>query len=127
VVFDLAIVGIVNEDLSTIDGLRRGWEIFQKQPGPDHWHGCDPVDSQHGDRLHLGLPVLLIAAPIILGAISQTRAVFGGGALISMVLFLLYLPILMVAQGILQSYIGSAWTLVFRRLTGRPLRSINNH
>jgi hypothetical protein len=120
VVFDLAIVGIVNEDLSTMDSLRRGWEIFKNNLAQIIGMAVILWILSAVIGFIIGLPVLLIAAPIILGAISQTRAALGGGALISIILFLLYLPILMVVQGILQSYTGSAWTLVFRRLTGRP-------
>jgi len=120
VVFDLATVAIVNEDLTIADGLRRAWEVFRANLAQIIGMALILWIISMVIGFVLGLPVLLILAPIIIGAISQTRAILGGGALISIVLFLIYLPILMVAQGILQSYIGSAWTLVFRRLTGRP-------
>jgi hypothetical protein len=71
----------------------------------------------------LFLPMLLILAPVLIGFFTQARYAMGGGALISIVLFLIYLPVLIVARGILQSFVGSAWALVYRRLTGRPALS----
>lgn len=120
VVFDLATIAIVNEDLGVMDGLRRGWDIFKANLAQIIGIAVILWIISMVIGFVLGMPVLLILAPIILGAISQTRAALSGGALVSIVLFLLYLPVLMVAQGIVQSYVGSAWTLVFRRLTGRP-------
>ncbi len=123
VVFDLATISIVNEDQGVMDGLRRGWEVFRAHLG--EMIGMALILWVIGLVIGfiIALPMVLIVAPLIVGAISQTRAVFGGGALLSLGLFLLYLPILMVIQGILRSYIGTTWTLTFRRLTGRPAQS----
>jgi hypothetical protein len=49
-----------------------------------------------------------------------------GGLVLSAALFLLYLPILLAARGLLQSYVDTAWTLTFRRLTGRAPGSAEN-
>lgn len=120
VIFDMAAVSIVNEDLSITDGLSRSWNVFKSHLGQIIgmalilWIGSLIVGFV------LGLPLLLIVAPIIASLIFQSQAALNSSLLLSLVLFLLYLPVLLLAQGIIQSYIGTSWTLVFRRLTGRP-------
>lgn len=120
VIFDLAGVAIVNEDLDVMDGLRRGWNVFKSHLGEMIGMAVILWIVSMAIGFVLALPVLLIVAPMIASAFFESRMAFGGGTLVSLVLFLLYLPVLLVAGGILQSYIGTAWTLVFRRLTGRP-------
>jgi hypothetical protein len=36
---------------------------------------------------------------------------------VSAILFILYLPVLMFAQSIIRSYLSTAWTLVYRRIS----------
>jgi hypothetical protein len=71
--------------------------------------------------LIIGLPIILIVGPAVVGAISGSNQVLGGGLLVTGLCFVAYLPVLIVLNGILQSYIRSAWTLTYLRLTaGRP-------
>ena len=116
---DMAVIAIVNEDLGVIDSLRRSWAVFTSRPADVIimalilWLGGLVVG------LVIGLPVLLILTPILGSLIFQSQLALRGGVILSIVLFLIYLPVLLFAESLIQSYLSTAWTLVFRRITGR--------
>jgi hypothetical protein len=68
----------------------------------------------------IALPLALVISPIIFGAAVGTDQALGGGLVTAAICFVLYLPVLIVLSGILRSYIESAWTLTYLRLTGAP-------
>lgn len=119
VLFDLAIISIVNEDLGVMEGIQRAWNLCKTNVAQIIGMALILWLISVVIGFGLALPMLLIALPIFVGMLSQTQAVFNGSLIISVVLFLFYLPILMTGQGILHSYAGSAWVLVYRRLSGR--------
>ena len=114
-------IAIVAEDLTIIDGVKRGWEIFQSNLG---------IMIVMALILGLGGLILgiLLASPIILamvpiladlivGTKTSTDFIWGGGITLSLVCVGIYIPVLIVLSGILQAYIKSAWTLTYLRLT----------
>ena len=119
VVVNLAMIAIVGEDLGVMDGLRRGWEVFRSHLGEIIGIGLILVIGVAVANFIIGLPVLLIALPMIGGFLDQSGRFTGAGITTSIVLFLLYLPFLLALSGIVQSYFDTAWTVTFRRLTGR--------
>jgi hypothetical protein len=62
--------------------------------------------------------MLIVVVPAVIGMSSGSSDFFSGGMIIALVCCLAYLPFLLVFQGILYSYIETAWTLTFMRLTG---------
>jgi hypothetical protein len=120
VVVQQATIAIVTEDRGLIAGLQRGWQVVTSYLGQYIVMAVILWIIGLVGALIVGLPlVLLILPPVLDMAFNQGQ--LGGGLLVSMVLALLYLPVLLLGNGILQSYINSAWTLTFRRLTGpRP-------
>jgi hypothetical protein len=67
--------------------------------------------------LIIGLPFILIAAPALLALLSEGEGVMQAGLLVSGLCLVAYLPVMILLSGILRSFIGSAWTLTFLRLT----------
>ena len=47
------------------------------------------------------------------------------GLIVSAILFIIYLPFLLLFTGILRSYTSTAWTLTFLRLTGKSAAAPN--
>jgi hypothetical protein len=68
----------------------------------------------------ISLPLLIVAAPAIAGAVTGSTEAIRNGLIVSGILFLIYLPFLIVLSGILRAYTASAWTLTFQRLTNKP-------
>jgi hypothetical protein len=72
----------------------------------------------------IALPALIILIPlfggIIGGAVTGNPAIFGSGVIIGILLLVcVYGPIAYVLESIVQTYVSTAWTLTFRRLTQR--------
>jgi hypothetical protein len=117
-VVEQANIAIVVEDVGIFDGLRRAWEIFKTNLGSILVMG---LILSLGVNLIAGfiiaLPLAFIVSPAIIGAIAGTDQTIGGGLLIAALCFVAYLPVLLILSGALRSYIESAWTLTFLRLT----------
>jgi hypothetical protein len=119
VVFNLAIVAVVGENRGIMDGLSRGWEVFRSRMGEIIVMSLVLVIGVLIVNFIISLPMLLVAAPLAAAVMRGGDVVLRGGLAISAVLFLLYLPILLAASAIVRSYMDTAWTLIFRRATGR--------
>jgi hypothetical protein len=121
VIVEQAIIAIVVENLGLSDGVRRGWEVFKNNFGS---MVVMALILYVGVNLIVGfiiaLPLALVISPIVLGAALGTNQALGRGLLTAAICFVLYLPVLIVLSGILRSYIESAWTLTYLRLTGEP-------
>lgn len=121
VLIEQATVAIVVEDLGVFDSIKRAWQIV--------------IQENLGNYVVLGLilgiggaivgfvfalPMFLTMIPIIGGLIAGEGAM-RAGIIGGVVIFLLYLPILIVLSGVLQAYVGTAWTLAFRRSANASL------
>jgi hypothetical protein len=113
------IVGIVGENMGVTEAIGAAWTLITKNIGPYVVMALILFIGGAIIGLIISLPMLLIVVPIMIGGFSQSNTGVTAGLLISGVIFLIYLPFLIVLGGILQSYLGTAWTLVYRRLTGR--------
>lgn len=115
-------VAIVVEDLSIIEGLQRGWEVFRDNFG--NLVVMALILLLGGGiigflfALPMGLAIFPLLAGVIAGASTDTAGFLGGGILVSAICFIGYLPVLILLNGVLQTYIYSAWTLTYLRLTG---------
>jgi ABC-type transport system involved in cytochrome c biogenesis permease component len=72
----------------------------------------------------IGIPLLIVGAPAMMGVVAGTSDALRNGMLVSGLLFLVYLPVLILLSGILRSYTTSAWTLTYLRLTTKPSQSL---
>ena len=125
VVIEQANIALVVENLGIMDAVQRGWQVVRKNIGNMVvmslilFLGIGLIGS-----LVIGLPFIIISAPAFIGAFSGTTEALRNGLLISGLLFLVYLPVLLLLSGILRSYTSSAWTLTYLRLTAQPSQSI---
>lgn len=110
---------MVIEGKGIMDGLRRGWQIVSAHLGQIILLGAILMLISWGVGFIIGLPFALFLAPLVAGLIMGTDISMSGGALITVLCLVGYLPILFLLNGILQGYIHSAWTLAYLRLTAR--------
>jgi hypothetical protein len=115
----LAIAGITGENLGVVDSLRRAWELVRPNLLQVIAVALALGLGSFIIGAILGIPMLAIAAPLVLGVMRGASNIAANWAIVSVILFLLYLPVLLVANGIMTAYIDSVWTVVFRRLSGR--------
>jgi hypothetical protein len=119
VIIEQAEIAIVIEDRDIPGGLSRGWQVINANWGPVIVMALILMLGSAVVSVLLALPFFLLAFPTML-------AFFAGGpsaqqtALIALLVCgCLYVPILIFANGLVQTYYHSAWTLTFLRLTGR--------
>lgn len=117
VVLEQANVALIVEDIGILEALKRAWLVIKA-------HFIEYLLM--GLVLILGvgllgmviiaLPVLLVAVPLVVGAMIDEM--FWSVSLAAIVCCAVYLPILIVLTGVLRSYITTAWTLTYLRLAG---------
>jgi hypothetical protein len=115
---ELGIVAIVADNLGITAALQRAWEIISKNIGPVLLMALILI-------LGIGtLGGLIISGPLILALVPILTLVFFSPsnvvpllALVSILCLVIYLPVLLVLSGMLRSYINTAWTLTYLRLT----------
>ena len=116
IIIEQAQAAIVLEDLGILDGFKRGWQIVKTNPIPTILMS-----------LILGIGsfiiVMIVAIPLMLAFIPafMSMSVLRGSLIpiyISFACCALYMPVLILFNGIVTAYIQSAWALTFMQLAG---------
>jgi ABC-type multidrug transport system fused ATPase/permease subunit len=122
VIIEQANLAIILEDLDILSGIRRGWEVFRQNLGPIILMALIlMIGIGFIGGLIISIPIFFVIIPIVMGGMMGTSQSYQSGFLVAGLCFLAYLPVLILLSGILRSYIESAWTLTYLRLTKRSL------
>jgi hypothetical protein len=107
---------MVIENLGLADGVRRGWEVVKNNVGSVLviWLITAVVGLVAG--FLIALPVLLIVIPAAIGFAVSCQQPSWTILAVGVACLTVYLPVMLVAGGILTTYIESLWTLTFLRL-----------
>lgn len=121
IIIEQANVALVVENVDIIEAIKRGWQVFIDNIGSMIVMGLIlVVGVSFIGELIIGLPLLAVAAPAVVGITTGVTENIRNGIILSVVLFLIYLPFLLFLSGILRAYTESAWTLTYLRLTQKP-------
>jgi hypothetical protein len=125
VVIEQANIALVVENLSITRAISRGWEVVRNNIGNMIVMSLILLLGVGliGGAV-IGLPLLIVATPAMVGFASGTTDAITNGMIISGIFFIVYLPLLLLFSGILKAYTTSAWTLTYLRLTTKPALSI---
>ncbi len=115
IILEQAQPAIILENLSMLDGFKRGLEIVKNNVFNFFILALIVLIGGGIVGFILALPFLLAVVPLILGAgnLSQSFTPF----YFTLACCALYFPILLFLNGILTAYIQSVWTITFLRLT----------
>jgi hypothetical protein len=118
VILEQAYIAIVVEERGIADGLTRGWEVVKIHWEPMLVMGVILILGAMIAGFIIAIPIIMITFPLFFalgfsGNDSLAPLAVGG------ICILIYLPVLILAGGILKAYVQSAWTLTFLRVTGR--------
>lgn len=111
---------IVVDSLDILSGLRKGWRTIRDDPGSVIVMALILFVGGALVGLLMVVPILALALPVLFGILIDTQASIIVGAVLAGLGFLVLLPLLILAGGIVETYIQGAWTLTYRRLTDRP-------
>jgi hypothetical protein len=117
VIVQQADVAIVTEDLSLMNGVRRAWTLARKNLGPLLIIGLITVVIGFVGGIAIALPLLIVSIPAVIAFVAGGGQFSGTPLIIGGVCLAAYLPILLIANGILTAYLQSIWTLTYLRLT----------
>jgi hypothetical protein len=117
VVVEQANVALVVENIGIMDSIKRGWRVCKENLGPVAVVALIVILGGGIVSFIISLPMILVLLPVIITAMSNDQAALTAGLGTAAVLLCCTLPFVIALQGILQSYIGSIWTLTFTRLT----------
>jgi hypothetical protein len=117
IILEQCIIAIVVENTGIFAGVACGWNVATQHIGPMIIMGLILTVGGGIVGLIIALPVALTLLPIIV-AVTLGGGAATTGLVISGILFIIYLPFLLLLTGILRSYTSTAWTLTFLRLTG---------
>jgi hypothetical protein len=113
-------IAAVVENLGVMDALRRAWALITANVGQIIVLGLIVFFISFVVSLIIGLPFLLTIVPAVIAVVgfaNESQAVGYSGLAFALVCCALYLPVLIVASGILQTWLTAAWTLAYKRLT----------
>jgi hypothetical protein len=105
---------IVLEDLSMLEGFKRGWNILKSNPGPMIVMALILGVGSLIIGVIIALPVILAFIPLLMGVGTLRQSLIP--LYISLACCAVYMPVLIFFNGVLTAYIQSAWALTYMRL-----------
>ena len=115
----LAQNAVIVEDQGIFDALASAWETLKANVGPVVVMALVLIVGGFIVGILIGLPALALLAPLITGVIIGSQASITSGVVIFGLCLIAYIPVAIVLNGIVQTYVNGSWTLTYRRLTGR--------
>jgi hypothetical protein len=123
VVIEQANIAIVLENLGIVQGVERGWEVFKKNLGAMIVMALILLVISLLAGFLIGLPLVAIVGPVFIAMVSGSQQVAQGGLLLAGLCLVGWIPVAIVLNGVVQSYVKTAWTLTYMRLTGKPAQA----
>jgi len=112
-------VALVVEELDFGAAFSRSWQVMRENLGNIIVLGIVLVVGGAVVGFVLILPFIAVAAPALAGLAIGGDEVMAGGIALSIIGALVLLPILILVNGIIQAFATGAWTIAYRRMTGR--------
>jgi hypothetical protein len=124
-ILEQAQVAIVMEDLSMVDGFKRGWEILKSDVGGIIVLALILGVAGFIIGIIIALPIILAFLPMIFSLSSmQNSNSVPPTVWISLACCVIYFPVLLGLSGILTAYTKTAWVLSYLQLT-KPAENEN--
>lgn len=114
---ELSNVALVAEDLGVLEAARRGWEVLRGNFGNVALMALILLIGGGVLSFLIALPIAFLALPALLALITGDQGLMLGGLAITGICLVFGIPLVILLNGVLRSYIESAWTLTFLELT----------
>lgn len=114
IIIEQAQAAIVLEDLSMVDGFKRGWQIAKSNVGPVVVMALILGIGGGIIGVILAIPVVIAFVPVIIGMGTLRESLTP--LYIALACCFAYMPVLILLNGVLTAYIQSAWALTFMKL-----------
>jgi hypothetical protein len=116
---------VVLEDQSPMAAYRRAWQVFKANFGAILILGLIFIFGGGLVSFIIALPLIAVIVPIVLGGLgffaTGQIASIAGGVIFALVCCAAYMPVLLVLQGVFETFTTSAWTLAYAQfIAPRP-------
>jgi hypothetical protein len=112
-------VALVVEELDFSAAFSRSWQVLRENVANVIVLGLVLVVGGAVVGFVLSLPVLAAAVPALAALAIGGDEVVAGGIVLSVIGTLVLLPLLILVNGVIQTFASGAWTIAYRRMTGR--------
>ena len=112
----LAQIALIVEELDIFAAFQRAWDVLRSNLGKVIVMGLILGIGGFVVGLILAIPFILMVLPFITGLIVGTDTSTIAGISVTLIGILFYLPALLVASGIMRTFITGSWTLTYRSL-----------
>jgi hypothetical protein len=106
-------VAVIVEELDIMSSFKRSWEVARTNPGEIILVGLVLGVGGFIAGLILMIPIALMVLPLIINLVNGHELASFTNTIIGI---LLYLPVLLVANGIVRTFVTGSWTLAYRNL-----------
>lgn len=113
-------IALVIENLGVFDAFRRAWDVLKANLGPIFVMGLIVIIGSWLIGLILAAPLIAIVLPVGFALAFGTQSTANSGLILAGLCLVVYIPVLIVLNGILRTYVTGVWTLTYRRITNRP-------
>ena len=113
-------IALIVEELDIVAAFQRAWDVFRSNLGEVILMGLILGVGGFVVGLILAIPFILMVLPFITGLIVDTEASTIAGLSMTLVGILFYMPVLLLASGIMRTFITGSWTLTYRSLIEKP-------
>lgn len=116
-------VALVVEDLDIFSAFSRAWDVLRAHFGDVVVIALILLIGGGVASFVLALPFIFIALPFIAGLVMETDIGMQLGVITSLVCIVAYLPVMLVLNGVLQTFLYGSWTLTYLQLTAEKKKS----
>ena len=107
---------IVLEGNPVMSSFRRAWEVFRANIGTAIVMGLILLVGGFIAGLIIAAPLIAIALPAVVAYSLGGDQAVRSGTLVAIACGVVFLPVMILLNGIVQTYVSGAWTLTYRRL-----------
>ena len=111
-------IALIVEELDIVAAFKRAWDVFRSNLGEVIVMGLILGVGSFIVGLILAIPFILMVLPFITGLVVNTETSTVAGLSLTLVGILFYIPVLLLASGIMRTFITGSWTLTYRSLIG---------
>jgi hypothetical protein len=120
----LAQIAAVTENLSFSEALGKAWQVVQANIGPVLLLAVILIVIEVVLGFLFAIPFAIAFAPLIAAAVASGASgngqVAAGGAIVSGLCLIVWIPVVIVLEGILETWVISTWTLAYKQLSAAP-------
>jgi hypothetical protein len=116
-------IALIVEELDIVAAFQRALEVFRLNLGEVVIMGLILGVGGFVAGLILAIPFVLLILPLITGLVVGTDTSGIAGLSVTLIGILFYIPVLLVASGIMRTFITGSWTLTYRSLIAKPAKA----